>query len=160
MAGPAGRDSGASTSYIGPPGSRALTIAPGRVREPSRPRRARGADPTARADPKETTENHLNRAPNDGPPFPRGTQRRHRRVPRDPGRQRHSLPLTAEGVPAATPDAPPVSPVVFVSDESRARFPWLPGRVIAGSVWRGPTTERVRVDEHGHAAPWRTRVSS
>jgi hypothetical protein len=44
---------------------------------------------------------------------------------------------------------------VFVSDESRARFPWLPPRVIAGSVWRGPQQERVRVDESGCAAPWR-----
>ncbi|WP_242393215.1 hypothetical protein [Anaeromyxobacter oryzisoli] len=47
------------------------------------------------------------------------------------------------------------SPVVFVSDASRARFPWLPGRVIAGSVWRGEGHVRVRVDEHGEATPWR-----
>jgi hypothetical protein len=62
-------------------------------------------------------------------------------------------------VPAATPDAPRPSPVVFVSDESRARYPWLPGRVIAGSVWRGPGQERVKVDENGVAAPWRTRAA-
>lgn len=64
-------------------------------------------------------------------------------------------PLTEEGVPAAVADAPLVSPVVFVSDASRARFPWLPGRVIAGSVWRGEGHVRVRVDEQGEAAPWR-----
>lgn len=110
--------------------------------------------------PPETTENHLNRSHHDQSSFPRGSQRRHRRGPRDPARQRAAVPLTAEGVPAAVPDAPPVSPVVFVSDESRARFPWLPGRVIAGSVWRGPHLERVRVDEHGRAQPWRTRVRS
>jgi hypothetical protein len=53
------------------------------------------------------------------------------------------------------PDAPKPSPVVFVSDESRARHPWLPGRVVAGSVWRGPGHERVQVDESGNATPWR-----
>jgi hypothetical protein len=42
--------------------------------------------------------------------------------------------------------------VALVSEESRARYPWLPGRVIAGSVWRGPANERVRVDENGIAA--------
>jgi hypothetical protein len=61
--------------------------------------------------------------------------------------------LTGDGVPAATPDTKPVSAVVFVSDESRARFPWLPARVIAGSIWRGPHQERVRVDENGNAQP-------
>ncbi len=68
------------------------------------------------------------------------------------GERRHSMPLTDAGVPAATPDAPKPSPVVLVSDESRARYPWLPARVIAGSVWRGPNHERVRVDEDGKAA--------
>ncbi|HET9598779.1 MAG TPA: hypothetical protein VFP65_24605 [Anaeromyxobacteraceae bacterium] len=53
------------------------------------------------------------------------------------------------------PDAPRPSPVVAVADESRARYPWLPGRVIAGSVWRGPQHERVRVDDAGRAVPWR-----
>ena len=101
----------------------------------------------------------MNRAHQDQSSFPR-SQRRNRRGPRDASRQRVVLPLTAEGVPAATPDAPPVSPVVFVSDESRARFPWLPGRVIAGSVWRGPHMQRVRVDEQGRAQPWRSRVHS
>ncbi len=62
------------------------------------------------------------------------------------------MPLTEEGFPAATPDAPKPSPVVFVSDESRARYPWLPARVIAGSIWRGPANERVRVDDNGIAA--------
>lgn len=61
--------------------------------------------------------------------------------------------LNEEGVPAAVPDAPRPSPVVFVSAESRARYPWLPARVIAGSTWRGPGHVKVRVDETGHAAP-------
>lgn len=64
---------------------------------------------------------------------------------------RHHIPLTAEGVPATAPDAPPTSSVVFVSDESRARYPWLPGRVIAWSVWRGPGHLRVQVDQQGNA---------
>lgn len=63
------------------------------------------------------------------------------------------IQLTPEGVPAAAPDAPPPSPVVSVAAESRARYPWLPGRVIAGSIWRGPQHERVRVDERGVATP-------
>lgn len=67
-----------------------------------------------------------------------------------------SIPLTDSGVPAATPGAPAPSPVVSVSAESRARYPWLPPRVIAGSVWRGPQQERVKVDEAGEARPWRT----
>jgi hypothetical protein len=61
--------------------------------------------------------------------------------------------LTADGVPAAGPDAPPVSAVVFVADASLKAYPWLPPRVIAGSVWRGPQHERVRVDEQGVATP-------
>jgi hypothetical protein len=65
------------------------------------------------------------------------------------------MALTSDGVPAAAADAPKASPPVFVSEESRARYPWLPARVIAGSVWRGPQHERVRVDETGHAVPWR-----
>jgi hypothetical protein len=56
-------------------------------------------------------------------------------------------------VPVAVPDAPKASPVVFVSAESMARYPWLPARVIAGSVWRGPGHLRVRVDETGTATP-------
>jgi hypothetical protein len=63
--------------------------------------------------------------------------------------------LNEEGVPVAIPDAPKASPVVFVSTESLARYPWLPPRVIAGSVWRGPAHERLRVDENGVAAPYR-----
>jgi hypothetical protein len=88
----------------------------------------------------------------------RGNNRRRRQRPaRGPGgRREERIPLTEEGVPAATPDATPVSPVVFVSDEARARYPWIPGRVIAGSVWRGPDHTRVRVDENGNAAPWKT----
>lgn len=56
-------------------------------------------------------------------------------------------------MPAAVPNAPKPSAIVLVSDESRARYPWLPARVIAGSVWRGPANERVRVDDRGAAAP-------
>jgi hypothetical protein len=63
--------------------------------------------------------------------------------------------MNDEGMPAAVPDAPSVSPVVFVSEQSRAEYPWLPARVIAGSVWRGPHHARVRVDESGNAAQWR-----
>lgn len=84
-----------------------------------------------------------------------GGRRRHRHPGAGERRHHRSIPLTEEGFPAATPDDPKPSPVVFVSDESRARHPWLPGRVIAGSVWRGPQQERVRVDEHGHAQPWK-----
>lgn len=65
------------------------------------------------------------------------------------------VPLTEEGVPAAAPDAPRPSPAVFVSEESRAEYPWLPRRVIAGSVWRGPHHERVMVDAAGNASRWR-----
>jgi len=75
--------------------------------------------------------------------------------PRPPREEpRHArIPLNADGVPAATPAAPKPSPVVLVQHESRARYPWLPARVIAGSVWRGPANERVRVDERGAAVP-------
>jgi hypothetical protein len=84
----------------------------------------------------------------------RGRDARH--GPRAPhAERRHEPPvaLNADGVPVATPGAPRPSPVVLVSDESRARYPWLPARVIAGSVWRGPANERIRVDERGAAAP-------
>jgi hypothetical protein len=56
-------------------------------------------------------------------------------------------------VPAAVPDAPKASPAVFVSAASLERYPWLPPRVIAGSVWRGPGHVKVRVDETGEASP-------
>ena len=56
-------------------------------------------------------------------------------------------------MPAAVPDAPRPSPVVTVTAESRARYPWLPARVIAGSRWRGPAHEKVRIDENGKATP-------
>lgn len=82
------------------------------------------------------------------------SNRRNRRGPRPPGQAATPpIQLTADGVPAAAPDAPPTSPVVFVSDESLAQYPWLPGRVIAGSIWRGPRHERVRVDDRGVATP-------
>jgi hypothetical protein len=93
-------------------------------------------------------------------------EKRHRQGPRSArrgkGRQgpkaapHHVHPvitLNEDGVPAALPDAPRPSPVVFVSAESLARYPWLPPRVIAGSIWRGPANERVRVDERGAAVP-------
>lgn len=90
----------------------------------------------------------------DNRPGGRGKRRR----PRGNGHHARPerIPLTEEGLPAATPDAPPVSPVVSVSAESRKRYPWIPARVIAGSVWRGPGHVRVRVDERGHATPWKT----
>jgi hypothetical protein len=86
---------------------------------------------------------------------PKPGRRGSRRPGAPAGQQRtHApLPLNDEGLPAAVPDAPRPSPVVFVSAESLARFPWLPARVIAGSVWRGPGHLRVRVDERGEAAP-------
>jgi hypothetical protein len=90
---------------------------------------------------------------------PRGSdrrgKRRHRDAPHAERRQHEPITLNAEGFPAASADAPKLSPAVFVSDESRARYPWLPPRVIAGSVWRGPSHERVRIDESGNASLWR-----
>jgi hypothetical protein len=80
-------------------------------------------------------------------------RRRRGHGPNGPTRAQERITLTPEGVPAAVPDAPPVSAVVFVSDESRKRYPWLPGRVIAWSVWRGPEHIRVQVDASGNAAP-------
>lgn len=77
--------------------------------------------------------------------------RRRRHGPGGGAATRQHIPLTPEGVPAAVPDAPPVSSVVFVSDESRKQYPWLPGRVIAWSVWRGPDQTRVQIDERGNA---------
>lgn len=55
---------------------------------------------------------------------------------------------------AVIPNEPRLSPVVFVSEEARAAYPWLPARVIARSVWNGPGHARVRVDASGNAAPW------
>jgi hypothetical protein len=81
-----------------------------------------------------------------------GRRGKHRQGP--PRGEQHAhepIHLNEEGVPVATPDAPRPSPVVFVSAESLARYPWLPPRVIAGSIWRGPANERVRVDETGAA---------
>ena len=84
-----------------------------------------------------------------------------RRAPRNDQRQLHqqprapTVPLTDEGFPAAVPDGAKLSPVVSVSEESRRHYPWLPARIIAGSVWRGPEHARVRVDETGTAVPWR-----
>lgn len=88
--------------------------------------------------------------PRRGPKPGRRNQRRQRP---NAGEQRFNppVPLSPEGVPLAVPDAPRASPVVFVSAESLARYPWLPARVIAGSTWRGPGHLRVRVDETGTA---------
>ncbi len=97
----------------------------------------------------------MNRPQYENRPQDRGGRHRHRRGPAGERRHHHAIPLTPEGVPAAVPDAPKPSPVVFVSAGSRARYPWLPARVIAGSVWRGPDHARVRVDENGDAAEWR-----
>lgn len=82
----------------------------------------------------------------------RGGHHRRERGPADA--RREPIPLTGEGFPAALPDAPRPSPVVSVSPESRARYPWLPARVIARSVWHGPGHARVRVDGSGRASPW------
>lgn len=82
----------------------------------------------------------------------RSSRYRHEHAPRD--RRRHAITLNDEGFPTAAPDAPKPSPIVFVSDESRTEYPWLPRRVIAGSVWRGPHHLRVRVDATGEAERW------
>lgn len=93
----------------------------------------------------------MNRPHDRSPKLGAGSRRRPR--PQQ-GERRHNppVPLNAQGIPAAVPDAPKPSRIVLVSDESRARYPWLPARVIAGSIWRGPANERVRVDENGIAA--------
>lgn len=87
-----------------------------------------------------------------GPKPGRGSKHR-QRAPQGDRRHNPPVPLNADGVPAAVAGAPKPSVIVSVSDESRARYPWLPARVIAGSVWRGPANERVRVDESGAAVP-------
>jgi len=87
--------------------------------------------------------------------FNRRGMGRRRFTPAEPSRDHvHGGPLTESGMPAATPNAPPTSATVFTTDESRARFPWLPQRVITGSIWRGPAHERVKVDANGNATPW------
>lgn len=87
-------------------------------------------------------------------PWVRASGRRTSRAPSREGRH-EAVTFTEEGFPAATPDSPKPSPVVLVSDESRARYPWLPRRAIAGSVWHGPKHERVKVDQKGAASAWR-----
>ncbi len=94
----------------------------------------------------------MSRPHDHGPKHGRGGKRPQRQ-PQGERRYNPPVPLNADGVPAATADAPRPSAIVSVSDESRARYPWLPARVIAGSVWRGPANERVRVDESGAAVP-------
>jgi hypothetical protein len=86
-------------------------------------------------------------------PRPQQGRRRQRKNQSAPSHHRIQpvIPLNEEGVPAAVADAPRPSPVVTVSAESRALYPWLPARVIAGSSWRGPKHERVKVDEQGNA---------
>jgi hypothetical protein len=86
-------------------------------------------------------------------PNPVNRNKHRQRPPQGERRNNPPVPLNAEGVPAAVADAPRPSSTVFVTDESRARFPWLPARVIVGSVWRGPANERVRVDDRGAALP-------
>jgi hypothetical protein len=85
----------------------------------------------------------------------RRARRRHRRAGRAQGRERaQPIPLTESGTPAAQPGAAPPSGIVTTTAQSRARFPWLPAHVIAGSVWRGPGHEKVKVDAKGEAKPW------
>lgn len=86
-------------------------------------------------------------------PHDRGPKRGRRPPAQQERRHNPPVPLNADGIPAAVTDGPRPSPIVFVSEETRARYPWLPARVIAGSVWRGPANERVRIDESGEAAP-------
>ena len=81
-------------------------------------------------------------------------RQRQRRVAQAPEFRGPGISMTREDMPAAVSGAPTsLSPVVRVMAESRERFPWLPARVIAGSVWRGPSHERVRVDLGGRAEP-------
>lgn len=70
----------------------------------------------------------------------------------------HSVVLNEEGVPAARPEDPRPSPVVFVTAESLERYPWLPPRVIVGSHWRGPGHEKVWIDADGNAIQRRGRA--
>ena len=83
------------------------------------------------------------------------SRRHHKFRRRRPGapHSQERISLTPEGVPAAVPDVPAVSPVVLVAPESRKQYPWLPGRVIAWSVWRGPDHVRVQIDVSGNAVP-------
>jgi hypothetical protein len=83
----------------------------------------------------------------------RNSKHRNRRGATPAQQRPPAVALTGDGFPAATLGSLPLSPVVFVSEESRSRYPWLPARVIAGSVWRGPGHLRVRVNENGHAVP-------
>ena len=97
----------------------------------------------------------MNRSHRDEQQGGRRSTGRHRRTSGGPARERvHPVPLAPAGVPAAVPGAPPPSATVFVSDESCARYPWLPARVIVGSVWRSPTHQKVKVDATGTAKPW------
>ncbi|MBK9517928.1 MAG: hypothetical protein IPO09_11330 [Anaeromyxobacter sp.] len=81
--------------------------------------------------------------------------RRQRRGPRGAAQQRPApIPVTEAGVPAAVPDAPVASPAVFTTEATRALYPWVPARVIAGSVWRGPGHLKVKVDANGEATVW------
>jgi hypothetical protein len=86
--------------------------------------------------------------------------RRFRRAPAEGARRGPAISLTPEGLPAMTPHAPPPSPVVVVSEEGRGRYPWLPARVIAGSVWSGPRQVRVQVDRSGNVAAWPRRPAT
>ncbi len=86
-------------------------------------------------------------------PRPRDRSKRRQRAPGGAQHQHPPVPLNADGVPVALADGPKASKVVTVSAESLARYPWLPARVIVGSIWRGPGHVRVRVDEHGVAVP-------
>ncbi len=88
-------------------------------------------------------------------PRPSQGRRRQRKHHGHHAEARPAITLNEEGFPTALPDGPPPSPVVTVSAESRAKYPFLPARVIAGSFWRGPAHERIRVDETGTARPWR-----
>ncbi len=89
-----------------------------------------------------------------GARFDRKGRQRQRRDGHAFERRLSGISMMREDMPAAASGAPtPLSPVVQVVAESRERFPWLPARVIAGSVWRGPSHERVRVDLGGRAEP-------
>jgi hypothetical protein len=92
------------------------------------------------------------RSHHDEPGPDRSTRLRHRHGGEE--RRHPAASITVDGFPGYMPDSPKLSPVVAVTDESRARYPWLPSCVIAGSIWSGPRHERVQVDEDGGAAAW------
>jgi hypothetical protein len=119
------------------------------------PRQIMVAVATPRASLANARSSSLNRRQQSARKFRPSTTGRHRSAAGGPTiRHADAVTLTESGVPAASPNAPPPSSIVFTTEESRLRYPWLPQRVITGSIWRGPAQERVKVDANGDASPW------